>query len=191
MYFVVTGQNNTGVNVDNSRSKYGRIYHLTLDATDPTKGNLEIVLDGDDRTGPGKLLQNPDNVVATTNYLYIEEDPNEYGDETHDSYLWQYNLTTKELKTVFEIDHHRTASDFAKYNNGTGTYAAAATSPMGSWENSGIIDISDVTGKPGTFMLGIQAHGWHALKFKGVDGGVLRNIEDQGSQLLILTGLAR
>lgn len=62
---------------------------------------------------------------------------------------------------------------------------------MGSWENSGIIDISDVTGKPGTFMLGIQAHGWHAARFKGVDGGALRSTEDQGSQLLILSGLAR
>ena len=191
VYFVVTGQNNTGVNADNSRSKYGRIYHLTLDATDPTKGVLEILLDGDDRTGPAKLLQNPDNVAATTNYLYVEEDPNEYGDETHDSYLWQYNLTTKELKVVFEIDHRRGAADFSKYTTLTGAYTPVATSPTGSWENSGMIDISDVTGKPGTFMLGIQSHGWHALRFKGADGGVARNVEDQGSQLIILSGLAR
>ncbi|MEO7998132.1 MAG: hypothetical protein ABI852_11840 [Gemmatimonadaceae bacterium] len=191
VYFVVTGQDENGANADKSRSKYGRIYHLTLDAADPTKGSLEVVLDGDDRTGPGKLLQNPDNIVATANYLYLEEDPNEYGDETHDSYLWQYNLATKELKVVFEIDHHRGAADFAKYNNASGTYVANTVSKMGSWENSGIIDISDVTGKPGTFMLGIQAHGWHALRFKGVDGGALRAAEDQGSQLLILSGLAR
>ncbi len=191
VYFVVTGQNNNGVNADNSRSKYGRIYRLALDATDPTKGTVEVVLDGDDRTGPAKLMQNPDNVVATPGYLYIEEDPNEYGDETHDSYLWQYNLTTKELKVVFEIDHRRAATDFAKYNNITGTYATASTSPMGSWENSGMIDISDVIGKPGTFMLGIQAHGWHAARFKGVDGGALRSKEDQGSQLLVLSGLPR
>lgn len=191
VYFVVTGQDETGANADKSRSKYGRIYRLNMDAADPTKGTLEVVLDGDDRTGPAKLLQNPDNVVATTNYLYLEEDPNEYGDETHDSYLWQYNLTTKELKSVFEIDHHRGASDFTKYNNVSGTLAPATVSKMGSWENSGIIDISDVVGKPGTFMLGIQPHGWHALRFKGVDGGALRNAEDQGSQLLILSGLPR
>lgn len=191
VYFVVTGQANTGVNADNSRSKYGRIYHLAMDASDPTKGTLEVVFDADDRTGPAKLMQNPDNVVATTNYLYLEEDPNEYGDETHDSYLWQYNLTTKELKPVFEIDHHRGAADFAKYNTVSGTYAAAASSVMGSWENSGIIDISDVIGKPGTFLVGIQAHGWHAARFKGVDGGALRAAEDQGSQLLVLTGLPR
>ncbi len=191
VYFAVTGQNNTGVNADNSRSKYGRIYRLTLDAADPTKGTLDVVLDGDDRTGPAALFQNPDNVLATANYLYIEEDPNEYGDETHDSYLWQYNLQTKELKPVFEIDHRRTLADFSKFNTATGTYAPLASSPKGSWENSGMIDISDVIGKPGTFLIGIQAHGWHAARFKGVDGGTLRAAEDQGSQLLVLSGLAR
>ena len=179
VYFVVTGQNNTGVNADKSRSKYGRIYHLTLDAADPTRGTLEVVLDGDDRSGPANRFQNPDNVVATTNYLYFEEDPNEYGDETHDSYLWQYNLQTKELKTVFEIDHRRDAADAAK------------TSGRGSWENSGIVDVSDAVGVPGTFMLGIQAHTWRSARFKGVDGGALRATEDQGSQLLLLTGLPR
>jgi secreted PhoX family phosphatase len=191
VYFTVTGQAATGVNADNSRSTYGRVYRLVLDPADPTRGTLEVVLDGDDRTGPARLFQNPDNIVATPNYLYIEEDPNEYGDETHDSYLWQYNLATKELKVVFEIDHRRGAADFAKFNTVSGTYAPAATSPRGSWENSGMLDVSDVTGKAGTFLVGIQAHGWHAARFKGVDGGALRAAEDQGSELLVLSGLPR
>lgn len=191
IYFSVTGQNNTGVNADYSRTKYGRIYRLVLDPADPTKGTLDVLLDGDDRTGPAKLLQNPDNVVATPNYLYIEEDPNEYGDETHDAYLWQYNYATKEMKVVFEIDHRRDKPDFAKFNTASLTYAPLATSPKGSWESSGMIDISDVVNKPGTFLIGIQAHAWHAARFKGVDGGSLRANEDQGSQLLVLTGLPR
>ena len=191
VYFVVTGQEENGANADKSRARKGRVYHLTMDANDPTKGVLEVLLDGDDQNGVAKLMQNPDNVMATTNYLYLEEDPNEYGDETHDSYMWQYNLSTKEFKVVFEIDHRRGASDFSKFNTATGTYTPASVSKMGSWENSGLIDISDVTGKPGTFMLGIQAHGWHALRFKGADGGTLRAAEDQGSQLLILSGLPR
>ncbi|MEO8334994.1 MAG: hypothetical protein ABI664_08480 [bacterium] len=191
VYFVVTGQAETGVNADKSRSHYGRIYRLLLDATDPTKGTLEVVLDGDDRSGPAGLFQNPDNIVATQNFLYVQEDPNEYGDETHDSYLWQYSLQSKELKPVFEIDHRRGLADFSKFNTATGTYMPAATSPRGSWENSGIIDISDAVGKPGTFLVGIQAHGWHAARFKGADGGTLRAAEDQGSQLLVLSGLPR
>jgi Bacterial protein of unknown function (DUF839) len=184
VFFNVTGQANTGVNADYSRSKYGRTYRLTLDPSDPTKGTLEVVLDGDDRSGPAKVFQNPDNIVATTNYLYMEEDPNEYGDETHDSYLYQYNLLTKELKVVLELDHHRDAPDAAKYNVG-------GRSNRGSWENSGLLDISEQTGEPGTFLVGVQAHTWHDARFKNPDGGTLRANEDQGSQLLVLHGLPR
>jgi hypothetical protein len=179
VYFNVTGQNTTGVNADFSRTRKGRIYHLVLDAADPTRGMLDVVLDGDDASGPAKLLQNPDNITATQNYLYISEDPNEYGDETHDSYLWQYNLTTKEFKPIFEVDHRRTDAKFG------------GQSPTGSWENSGMIDISDQLGMPGTFLIGVQAHSWHNARFRGVDGGALRTTEDQGSQLLVLTGLPR
>lgn len=191
IYFAVTGQDTVGVNADKSRTRKGRVYRLLLDAADPTKGTLEVILDADDSTGPAKSMQNPDNVVSTANYLYVEEDPNEYRDETHDGYLWQYNYATKEFKVVFEIDHRRGTPDFAKFNTASGTYAPLATSPLGSWESSGMIDISDVVGKPGTFLIGIQAHAWHAARFKGADGGSLRANEDQGSQLLVLSGLAR
>lgn len=179
VFFNVTGQANTGVNADFSRTRKGRTYKLTLDASDPTKGTLEVILDGDDANGIAKLYQDPDNITATENYLYISEDPNEYGDETHDGYLWQYNLVTKELKVVFEIDHRRTETKFG------------GNSGRGSWESSGMIDISDQTGVPGTFLIGIQAHTWHDAKFAGPDGGATRKTEDQGSQLLILTGLPR
>ena len=37
------------------RWRYGRVYRLTLDAADPLKANLEVILDGDDRTGPARL----------------------------------------------------------------------------------------------------------------------------------------
>ena len=181
VYIAITGQDNTGINADDSRSKYGRIYHLTLDPTDPTKGTIQVVLDGDDRNGVAKTFQNPDNIVVTKNFVYIQEDPNGYGDETHDSYLYQYNIGTKTLKTVFELDHRR---NDPKYNVG-------GASTFGSWENSGMIDISDVVGKPGTFLVGIQAHTWRGPRYKGADGSVLRANEDQASQLIILSGLER
>lgn len=184
VFFAVTGQNNTGANADFSRSKYGRIYHLTMDAADPTKGKLEVLLDGDDRNGPAKTFQDPDNVCVTTNYVYIMEDPNEYGDEKHDAYVYQYNLNTKELKPIIELDHRRTEADAAKYNVG-------GTSKLGSWESSGMIDVSDVTGHPNTFMLGIQAHTWRGDPYKGVDGGSVRKTENQASQLILIEGLPR
>jgi hypothetical protein len=184
LYFVVTGQNTTGVNADKSRSKYGRIYKLTLDAADPTKGSLEVVLDGDDRAGTAKAFQNPDNIVATTNYLYFMEDPNGYGDETHDSYLYQFNLATKQLKVVFELDHRRDKADAAKYNVG-------GLSKFGDWESSGMIDISDETDEPGTFLIGVQAHTWTGDRYKNPDKGTLRAAENQASQLLVLRNLPR
>jgi secreted PhoX family phosphatase len=184
VYFNVTGQANSGSNADYSRSKYGRVYKLTLDSSDPTRGTLEVVLDGDDRSGPARTFQNPDNIVATRNFLYVQEDPNGYGDETHDGYIYQYNLLTKELKVVLELDHRRDKPDAAKYNVG-------GPSSLGSWESSGMIDISEQTGEPGTFLVGVQAHTWTGARYKGVDGGALRANEDQASQLLILKGLAR
>ena len=184
VYFAVTGQNTTGVNADGSRTMHGRIYKLTLDPTDPTKGSLEVVLDGDDRSGPARTFEDPDNIVATTNYLYFMEDPNGYGDETHDSYLYQYNLGTKELKVVYELDHRRDKPDAAKYNVG-------GLSKLGDWESSGMIDISEQTGEPGTFLIGVQAHTWTGNQYKNPDGGTLRANENQASQLLVLRGLPR
>ncbi|WP_229311062.1 hypothetical protein [Larkinella soli] len=184
VYFTVTGQNNTGVNADYSRSKYGRVYKLVLDETNPLKGKLQLILDGDDRSGIAKTFQNPDNILVTNNYAYIQEDPNGYNDETHDAYIYQYNLTNGELKAVFELDHRRNQPDAARYNVG-------GLSKLGSWESSGLIDISDVIGVPNTFVFGVQGHTWTGDAYKGVDGGSKRLSENQASQLLVIKGLPR
>lgn len=185
-YFTVTGQNNTGVNADYSRAKYGRVYKITLDAADPLKGNLEVILDGDDRNGPAKLFQNPDNIFVATNYVYVQEDDNGYGDETHDGYVYQYNISTKELKPVLQLDHRRTASDAAKYN-------AVGGRPEGKagWEYGAMIDVSEQTGSASTFMLSLQPHSWQATKYQAADGGTVRPAEQQASQLVIVKGLPR
>ncbi|WP_153798978.1 hypothetical protein [Foetidibacter luteolus] len=184
IYFNVTGQNNSGANADFSRTKYGRTYKLVLDEKSPLKGKLEVILDGDNKKSIAAPFQNPDNICVTENYVYIQEDPNGYGDETHDSYLYQYNINTKELKTVFELDHRRTAPDAAKYNVG-------GSSRYGSWEYGSLIDVSDVINVPNTFMLCIQPHTWRDAKYKGVDGGSLRPDEDQASQVVLVKGLPK
>ncbi|WP_233208003.1 hypothetical protein [Siphonobacter sp. BAB-5405] len=190
VYFNVTGQNNTGVNADYSRTKYGRTYRLTLDANNPLAGQLEVILDGDDRTGKAKTFQDVDNLCVTKNYVYIQEDPNGYGDETHDSYLYQYNIATGELKVVFELDHRRTAADKEKYNqNSAGTQFAL--SKFGDWEYGSLVDISEETGKEATFMLMIQPHSWRSPAYAGVDGGSIRKNENQASQVVIIRGLPR
>jgi hypothetical protein len=184
LYFNVTGQNNTGVNADFSRTKYGRVYKLNLDASDPLKGSLEVILDGDDRNGKAGKFQNPDNILVTQNYAYIEEDPNGYGDETHDAYIYQYNLATGEFKIVVELDHRRTETDATKYN-------ASGISKKGDWEYGGFIDVSDLLGVPNTFALSVQPHTWTADKYKGVDGGTKRLSEAQASQILMIKGLPK
>lgn len=188
IYFNVTGQANSGVNAGEypnyPRSKYGRTYRLTLDPNNPLKGTLNVVLDGDDRDSKAGLFQNPDNICVTNNYAYIQEDPNGYLDETHDSYIYQYNLTTGELKPAFELDHRRDAEDAAKYNvDGPGR--------LGSWEYGAMIDVSDLIGVPNSFMVNIQPHTWRAEEYVNPDGGSLRPEENQSSQTIIIKGLPK
>ncbi|MDA6068576.1 DUF839 domain-containing protein [Flavobacterium sp. AC] len=184
LYFNVTGQNTTGTNADGSRTKYGRVYKLNLDAADPLKGTLEVILDGDNRSGIAGKFQNPDNICVTKNYVYVQEDANGYGDETHDAYIYQYNIATKDLKVVVELDHRRTQADAAKYNVG-------GISKFGDWEYGALIDVSDQVGIPDTFMLSVQPHTWTGTKYLSPDGGTNRPKEDQASQILVLKGLAR
>ncbi|HYW31246.1 MAG TPA: hypothetical protein VE869_07025 [Gemmatimonas sp.] len=186
MYIAVTGQNNTGVNAAYDRTKYGRVYKLTLDAANPLQGSLEVILDGDDRTGPARQFQNPDNIYVGQNYVYVQEDDNGYGDETHDGYIYQYNLATREFRPVLEMDHRRTQSDAALYN-------AVGARPAGKagWEFGAMIDVSTELGQNNTFILALQPHSWHAPKYRGVDGGTLRTTEDQASMLVLVRGLPR
>jgi hypothetical protein len=188
IYFNVTGQENTGPNAGNypnyPRTKYGRVYRLVLNPENPLRGKLRLMLDGDDRNGKAGMFQNPDNITVTRNYAYIKEDPNGYGDETHDAYIYQYNLNTSELKVAFELDHRRNDQDALLYNS-------AGASRLGSWEYGAMEDISDLTGIPGTFSINIQPHTWRGEKYRNPDGGSLRPDEDQASQMIIVRGLAR
>ncbi|WP_220765054.1 hypothetical protein [Flavobacterium sp. UMI-01] len=184
IYFNVTGQNTTGANADASRTKYGRVYQLNLEANNPLKGTLKVILDGDDRNGIAGKFQNPDNICVTNNYVYIQEDPNGYGDETHDGYIYQYDIAKKTMKVVLELDHRRTAIDAAKYNVG-------GTSKFGDWEYGGLIDVSNQIGVEDTFLLCVQPHSWRGDKYKGVDGGTLRLNENQASQIVVIKGLPR
>lgn len=179
IYFNATGQAATGENADNSRTVKGRVYRLILDAANPLKGKLECILDGDDKSGVAKAFQNPDNICVTQNYVYIQEDANSYGDETHDAYIYQYNITSKELKVVFELDHRR---DDPKFK---------ATASKGNWEYGALVDISDVIGVPNTFTLCIQPHTWRTDAFKNADKGTKRASENQGSEVILIKGLPR
>lgn len=184
IYFNATGLNTTGTNADASRTKYGRVYKINLDASDPLKGTLQVMLDGDDRTGIAGKFQNPDNICVTKNYVYVQEDANGYGDETHDGYIYQYDIAKKTLKVVVELDHRRGAEDATKYNVG-------GFSKFGDWEYGALIDVSEQLGIDDTFLLSVQPHTWTGTRYKGADGGTLRTTEQQASQIVLIKGLAR
>jgi hypothetical protein len=184
VYFNVTGQNTSGTNADASRTKYGRVYQLNLDENNPLSGTLKVILDGDDRNGIAKTFQNPDNICVTKNYVYVQEDANGYGDETHDGYIYQYDIAKKTMKVVVELDHRRTETDATKYNVG-------GTSKFGDWEYGALIDVSEQLGIDDTFLLSVQPHTWTGDKYKGVDGGTGRPKENQASQIVLIKGLAR
>ncbi len=186
LYVAVTGQNTTGTNAAFDRTKYGRVYRLTLDAADPLKGNLEVILDGDDRTGPARQFQNPDNIYVGTNFVYVQEDDNGYGDETHDAYIYQYNIASRELKPVLTMDHRRTQSDAAKYNA-----AGARPADKAGWEYGAMLDVSAQLGIDDTFLIALQPHSWNGAKYVNADGGTLRPNESQASMLVLVKGLPR
>jgi hypothetical protein len=188
IYFVATGQNNTGVNAGYQRTKYGRMYRLVLDPANPLRGTLSVLLDGDDRTGPARQFQNPDNIYVGTNFVYIQEDPNSYGDETHDAYIYQYNIATRAVNVVMELDHRRTVPADA-------TLLSSATSPFGTWEYGAMIDVSAETGVRDAFLIALQPHSWREPRFLRIAGThpntTLNTTENQGSQMILVTGLPR
>ncbi|TPN88694.1 PhoX family protein [Aquimarina algicola] len=182
IFFNVTG---SASSTNPNGTKQGRTYKLELNSENKFVGKLTCVIDGDNPNGviAGRDLQSPDNITATENYLYIKEDPNGGINLSHYSYIWQYNIATKELKPVVELD---VESGIGVPNDPYGRTDAS----FRSWEYGAMIDVSDVIGVPDTFMVCIQTHTWREDRFIGVDGGSL-STDNQGSQVVLIKGLPR
>jgi hypothetical protein len=184
VYFAVTGRQRAAL--VGKGSQYGRIYKVELNDTDPTgPAKITCVLDGDKIGGKAWGFHSPDNILVTTNYAYIQEDPNGYFDDavrTHYARLYQYNLTTGVLKTVLECDQVSAA-------------AAGIGSETSIWEITGMIDVSDQVGIDGTFMVITQNHGWEPADGSAFSDpnavGDVASSRKEGSMLYVLTGLDR
>lgn len=58
------------------------------------------------------------------------------------------------------------------------------------WELTGMIDVSDVIGEEGSFLIATQNHGWNNTKFS--DPKAIANPDsNEGSQLYLIKGLER
>jgi secreted PhoX family phosphatase len=168
LYFADTGDN-ADPNLDasgNPLTANGRVYKITLDPSDPTKVTaLDVVLDGD----KGDDVRNPDNVAVSADgkTLMIEEDLNGYNRQENSDATGRVlalDLESGKLTTIAKLDQ----SDSDKFVD-DGDVA-------GSWEASGIIDVSDLFG-PGTWLTGVQAHTRTTPQLGS---------EDEGGQILLI-----
>ncbi|HJT75127.1 MAG TPA: hypothetical protein VJ720_13930 [Chitinophaga sp.] len=184
LYFTATGVSQADkVTPVTGLTMWGRVYELVLDAANPLKGKLTPLVDGN--TDPGNSIVNPDNLCVTQNYVYIQEDGDSYyTNNKHDGRIWQYNIATKALKPMLEMDHRRSNAEFnSKYNPKNETR-------LSSWEYGAMYDISELTGRPNTFVVNIHPHTWTDEKFRNADGsGLNTNIE--GGQTVIITGVEK
>lgn len=183
VYFVATGQSPDRVNPQPGYTMWGRVYKLVLDAADPLKGKLELVVNGD--ATPGTGIINPDNVCVTDNYVYIQEDGDSYYTAaTHDSYIWQYNINSKQNRPFINMNHKRgDAAWNAKYN-------PVGETKFGSWEWGAMWDISDIVGVPNTFLANIHPHTWQENKYLNADGSGT-NTNKEGGQVIVLRNVPR
>ena len=177
VYFAVTGRG-PGAGTYND---WGTVYKLELDEDSPLIGKLTQVVSGntDSNNADGNLstLQSPDNICVTENFLYFQEDPNSFS-RGHAAYIYQSDLNGNNPRVVLELVIRQ---DLAE-NGSTGI----------SGEFGALTDISDKVGVPGTFMLNLQPHYWRDETFKGRDGDINSDYEDnQGGQIVLLQGLPR
>ena len=82
--------------------------------------------------------------------------------------VWRYGLPAGGLTVVAEVNQ---------------AVPGAPTLNRGSWESSGIVDVSSVFG-PGAFLLDVQAHGWDETLSGGNDAPAVPKREH--GQLLLL-----
>jgi len=190
IYFTATGQASNRKDPIPGKTMWGRVYNLTMDANDPLKGALQLLVDGDET--PSLSIVNPDNICVTQNFVYIQEDGDSfYLDTKHDGRIWQYNIATKVMKPMLEMNHRRGDATFeAKYNT-------TKTALLSSWEYGAMYDVSDLTGISNTFAINIHPHTWRDVKYAGVDGATVSKTSDLGSsfteggQVVIVRGIEK
>jgi len=177
LYFVATGIAGTP-----DKTYWGRMYRLKLDANSPLTGKLEVVADGADK--PGVDIINPDNLCATENYVYIQEDGDSFfPGATHNSWIWQYNIATGVKKPFMEMKNKSFAG--TKYN---------PTSDMrfGLWEHGAMVDISDIIGVSGAFTINVHSHSWiEGDKFLNPSKATAIQAYKSGGQTLIITNVPK
>jgi hypothetical protein len=160
----------------------GRIFKLML-GPNPLAGATLDILPGTDFDALGyrnaNVVHQPDNLETTTEGLYIQEDPGTHNSssppaaygvfpDATNARIWRYALSTGSLGVVAEVNQ---------------SVAVPLTFPSGTWESSGIVDVSSVFGA-GAFLVDVQAHQWDQDAGAGNDAPAVPKREN--GQLLLL-----
>lgn len=177
LFFVATGVANQP-----EKTYWGRVYNLKLDAANPLSGKLSIIADGAD--DPGKDIINPDNLCATENYLYIQEDGDSFfPGATHNSLIWQYSFATGKKVPFMDMRNNQMAG--TKFN-------PTGDQRFGLWEHGAMVDISDIIGVPGTFTINVHAHSWvEGDRFLNPSKANSVQSYKSGGQTLLITNVPR
>lgn len=184
IYFTATGESSDGVTPKPGLTMWGRVYKLVLNESNMLTGKLEVAAEGD--SNPGHNLINPDNLCVTENFVYIQEDGDSYYPAaTHDSYIWQLNIATKQYKPWLNMKHNRLDSAWQTAYNQSGNLQK-----FGSWEFGAMVDISDIIGVPNTFAVNIHSHTWQKDKFMNADGAGV-NTNKEGGQIVIIRNVEK
>jgi hypothetical protein len=126
LYFVDTGK-------VGEATLRGRMYHMEIDPSDPTKASVTLLLDGD----TGDDMVNPDNIDTSARSVVIQED-RESAFRDIPGRVLVYDIKTATVRPV----------------------AAVATTPPlrpGTWESSGVINAQALLGND-WWLVDVQAH---------------------------------
>jgi hypothetical protein len=196
IYFADSGRAVTSDASNPFPSTNGRIFKMVLDATDPTHVlSLSVLIEGEGM--PVKTvgaIHQPDNVETTAKSLLITEDPSstqqfDVGDPSPSATtarVWLYDFATGTKRVVAKVDQSSDESPQDK--------DSAPAGKWGTWEASGIIDVSQYFGA-GAFLIDVQAHTLWVAKRPGRDyvgpSGTPDGVPDftykrEGGQLLLL-----
>ncbi len=148
--------NSTGRGAIHPSDDWGTIYLVDIDAVEtgrPTTvgADLTILHDADDYGDFG--IRSPDNLDwADDGYLYVQEDPatqvGAFGSESgRDASIWRLSPKDGAYSRIAEVDGSAVPSGQAR-----------PSPELGTWETSGILDVTHLLGASSTVLVGdVQA----------------------------------
>lgn len=154
-YFVTTGSD--ALDTEGGYiNRYGRLYKLDLDASDPTEpARLTVIYNADTVVASGgDIALSPDNIDTSTRHLMIQEDGTAetrpvFAAKNRDGSIWR--IPVSRLNPVEAVSYARRVVELDPPGRD-----GILVGP-GVWESSGIIDTTSMFGT-NSWLFDVQAH---------------------------------